>query len=236
MDTNVSGTLSLLEEAANSAVRAFVFSSTTSAFGRSLEPDQGAPAAWITEAVPSLSKNIYGATKVAAEELCELFHRDHDVPCLILRTSRFFPEADDRDESRTKYDDLNLKVNELLYRRVDIEDAVSAHRLAVERADALGFGRFIISSTTPFSPDDLTEIRIDPWPTVRRLFPECEQIFAERGWRMLRSIDRVYVNALARHHLGWRPRYDFGFALRRLEAGEDPRSNLALTIGEKGYR
>jgi hypothetical protein len=52
---------------------------------------------------------------------------------------------------------------------------------------------------------------------------------------MFDGIDRVYDNALARAELGWRPRYDFGHALDRLEAGEDPRSELALAIGAKGY-
>ena len=70
---------------------------------------------------------------------------------------------------------------------------------------------------------------------VRRLFPEYEQIFALRGWKMLASIDRVYVNARARHDLGWRPRYDFAHALDCLRAGQDPRSPLALGIGAKGY-
>jgi UDP-glucose 4-epimerase len=52
---------------------------------------------------------------------------------------------------------------------------------------------------------------------------------------MLPSIERVYVNASARHELGWSPRYDFGYALDRLRAGEDPRSALALAVGAKGY-
>jgi UDP-glucose 4-epimerase len=40
-------------------------------------------------------KNIYGVTKVAAESLCELCFRKHRLPVVVLRTSRFFPEADD---------------------------------------------------------------------------------------------------------------------------------------------
>ena len=160
VDTNISGTLNLLEEAANSAVRAFVFTSTTSTFGGALEPPPGASAAWITEEVNPVPKNIYGVTKTAAEDLCEMFHRDRGLACMILRTSRFFPEADDCEAIRVSYDDLNLKVNELLHRRVDIDDVVTAHRLAVERADALGFGRYIISATTPFTADDLADLRV----------------------------------------------------------------------------
>jgi UDP-glucose 4-epimerase len=235
VDTNVTGTLNLLEAAVEAGVGRFVFTSTTSAFGRALTPSPGAPAAWITEDVAPVARNIYGATKTAAEDLCELAHRDHGLPCLILRTSRFFPEGDDRDDVRTAYDDLNLKVNELLYRRVDIEDVVSAHRLALDRAPAIGFGRYIVSATTPFTRDDLPELRADAPAVVRRLFPGYEPVYAERGWTMLPGIDRVYVNARARSELGWEPRYDFGYALDRLRAGEEPRSRLAEAVGLKGY-
>jgi nucleoside-diphosphate-sugar epimerase len=235
VDTNVTGTLALLEEAVAAGASRFVFTSTTSAFGRALTPPEGAPAAWITEDVASVPKNIYGATKTAAEDLCELVHRDHGLPCLVLRTSRFFPEDDDRDDVRSRFDPLNLKVNELLYRRVDLEDVVEAHRLALERAPELGFGRYVISATTPFTPVDLPELPTDAPAVVRRLFPDQEAIFAERGWSMLPGIERVYVNERARTELGWQPRWDFRRALDDLAAGRDPRSALAASIGAKGY-
>src|ERR671919_1507527 len=235
VDTNVTGTLNLLEEAVAAGVGRFVFTSTTSAFGRALSPPPGAPAAWITEAVAPVPRNVYGATKTAAEDLCELAHRDQGLPCLILRTSRFFPEEDDRDEIRNGYPDMNVKVNELLYRRGDIEDMVGAHRLALERAGEIGFGRYIISATTPFTRDDLADLREDAPAVVRRRCPEYEAVYAERGWQMFPTIERVYVNSRAREELGWAPRYDFRYALDRLAAGEDPRSELALTVGAKGY-
>jgi UDP-glucose 4-epimerase len=235
VETNVTGTLTLLEAAVAAGVGRFVFTSTTSAFGRALTPGPGAPAAWITEDVAPLPRNVYGVTKTAAEDLCELVHRDHGLPCLILRTARFFPEADDREEVRDAYEDANLKVNELLYRRVDLEDVVSAHRCALERAPELGFGRYIVSATTPFARDDLAELRYDAPAVVRRLFPDYEAIYAQRGWRMFGSIERVYVNERARRELGWRPRYDFGAALARMRAGEPHSSELAAAIGAKGY-
>jgi len=235
VDTNVTGTLNLLEEAVAAGVGRFLFTSTTSAFGRALTPPPGAPAAWITEDVAPVPRNIYGTTKTAAEDLCELVHRDHGLPCLILRTSRFFPEPDDRDQVRLAYDDANVKVNELLYRRVDLEDVVSAHRLALERAPEIGFGRYIISATTPFTPDDLALLRADAPAVVRRRFPDYEGIYAQRGWTMFPSIERVYVNDRARRELGWTPRYNFRHALDRLTDGEDVRSRLALAVGAKGY-
>ena len=235
VDTNVAGTLNLLEEAAAAGVGRFLFTSTTSTFGRALTPAPEDPAAWITEDVAPVPRNIYGVTKTAAENLCELVWRDQRLPCLILRTSRFFPEEDDRDEVRPSFDELNLKVNELLYRRVDIQDAVDAHLLALERAPRIGFGRYIITATTPFSRDDVAELRRDTPAVVRRLYPDFEDIYAARGWTMLPSIDRVYVNAHAREELGWAPAYDFRRALDALAAGADPRSPLTHTIGAKGY-
>jgi UDP-glucose 4-epimerase len=235
VEVNVTGTLNLLEEAVAAGVGAFVFTSTTSAFGRALAPAPGEPAAWIDEDVTPVPRNIYGATKTAAEDLCELVHRDHGLPCLILRTSRFFPEEDDRDDVRRAYLDANVKVNELLYRRGDIEDMVSAHRRALQRAPEIGFGRYIVTATTPFTRADLAELRTDAPAVVRRLFPDYEEIYAELGWSMFPSIDRVYDNTRAREELGWSPRWDFRYALDRLAAGEEPRSELAVTVGMKGY-
>jgi nucleoside-diphosphate-sugar epimerase len=235
VETNVTGTLVLLEAAIAAGVSRFVFTSSTTTFGRALTPPPGAPAAWIDEAVVPVPKNIYGVTKRAAEDLCELFHRDHGLPCVVLRTSRFFPEADDRDDMRAAYDDLNLKVNELLYRRVDLEDVVTAHRLALDRAPEIGFAKLIVSATAPFEPDDLATLGTDARAVVRRLFPHYEAVYARRGWRMFPALDRVYVNARARALLGWEPRYGFGLALERLAAGEDPRSPLARAVGAKGY-
>jgi UDP-glucose 4-epimerase len=235
VDTNITGTLNLLEEAVAAGVGRFVFTSTTSTFGRALTPGDRQPAAWITEDVVPIPRNVYGVTKTSAEGLCELVHRDHGLPCVILRTSRFFPEADDRDEVRTAYDDANLKANELLYRRVDIEDAVSAHLLALSRAPDLGFGRYIISATTPFTTEDLAQLRTDAPAVVARRFGDFERVYATVGWRMFPSIERVYDNGRARRDLGWAPRYDFGHALELLAAGREARSELAIAVGAKGY-
>ena len=172
---------------------------------------------------------------MAAESLCELFARKQGLPCLVLRTSRFFPEADDDPEVSAAYESANTQVNELLNRRVDIADVVDAHRLAIERAGAIGFGRYIISATTPFGPEHLAELRADAAGLVRRLYPQAQDLFAARGWRLFPSLDRVYVNAAARRDLGWAPRYDFASSLARLAAGQDHRSDLAITVGAKGY-
>ncbi len=235
IDCNITGTLVLLEAAAAAHVGAFVFTSTTSTFGHALTPAAGQAAAWITEAVVPVPKNIYGMTKVAAEDLCEIHHRRTGMPCLVLRTSRFFPEADDDDGKRAAYDDANLKANEYLYRRVDIEDVVSAHLLAIDKAAELRFARYLISASSPFSRRDCEQLRHDPHAVVKRAVPAFEAEYARRGWRMMADIERVYVNDLARAQLGWTPRYDFAHVIARLAAGEDFCSPLARAVGRKGY-
>jgi UDP-glucose 4-epimerase len=235
VDTNVTGTLNLLEEAAAAGIDSFVYTSTTSVFGDALVPPRDAPAAWITEEVTPVPRNIYGVTKAAAEDLCELFHRNQNLPCIVLRTSRFFPEDDDNRKVRQEFSDANAKANEYLYRRVDIEDVVSAHMLAAEQAAAIGFRKYIVSATTPFHRSDLAELRVNAPFVVRQRVSEYEDEYGRRQWRMFPSIDRVYANERARNELGWAPRYDFNSILEQLKADEDMRSPLAQLVGSKGY-
>ena len=235
VDVNIAGTLTLLEAAVAANVGAFVYTSTTSAFGSALTPAPGEPAAWITEDVVPVPRNIYGATKVAAESLCELFHRDRGMPVIVLRTSRFFPEEDDVAAVAAAYALANAQANELLYRRADIEDVVIAHLLAMKSAGEIGFGRYIVSATTPFGREDLPELRADAPAVVRRQFPDCEALYAANGWTLFPSLDRVYVNDRARSALGWEPKHDFRRVLDCLAKGEDFRSELAKAVGVKGY-
>jgi nucleoside-diphosphate-sugar epimerase len=234
VDANVTGTLNLLEGAAAAKAK-FVYTSTTSVFGHASRPSAELPSAWVTEDLVPVPRNIYGVTKKAAEDLCELFHRKLGVPCVVLRTSRFFLDEDDDPAIRGAYDDANVKVNEYLYRRIDVEDVVTAHLRALERAAEIGFGRYIVSATTPFSPGDVAELRTNAPSVVRRLFPDYERVYARRGWKMFPAFDRVYVNARARAELGWEPRHVFRRLLDRVEAGEDVLSPLARAVGFKGY-
>lgn len=235
VDTNISGTLTLLEAAVAADVGAFVCTSTTSMFGHAMRAGVDQPAVWVTEDLQPVPRNIYGVTKTAAEQLCELIQRRDGLPVLVLRTSRFFPEADDDESRRAAMDDGNLKTLEYLYRRVDIEDVVDAHLLARQRAPELGFDRFIISATTPFRPEDVHALRNDAPAVLARRLPAATRTLAALGWQMAPGIDRVYDNSRARTVLGWAPRHDFTAVLDRVATGGSWRSPLAEQLGAKGY-
>ncbi len=235
VDTNISGTLALLEAAAGAGVEAFVMTSSTTVFGDALIPTPGEPAAWIDETVVSVPKNIYGVTKAAAEDLCQLAHRNDGLNCVVLRTSRFFPESDDAPDTQEGRTDENVKADEYAYRRVALEDVVSAHLLAAVRAAEIGFARYVISATTPFLEDDLAELRTDAAAVFARRAPRAAAVWAERGWRFPSRLDRVYVNAKARDELDWRPEFDLDAVAAMVARGGSVRTPLSQVIGSKEY-
>ncbi|MCF6320138.1 MAG: NAD(P)-dependent oxidoreductase [Proteobacteria bacterium] len=235
IDTNVTGTLNLLEESKLQGVKSFVFTSTTSTFGDSLRPTESQPAVWVNENLMPQAKNIYGVTKIAAENLCQLFYRNHQLPCIVLKTSRFFPEADDDKIMRESYLDANIKANEFLFRRVDVADIVDAHILAMKKASDIGYGKYIISASSPFAQSDLMDLQSNAPKVVTKYFPDFQEIYTTKNWQMFPNIGRVYVNNKAKNELKWNPKYDFQHILNSLKSGNDYRSELTCLIQPKGY-
>ena len=234
VDVNIHGTLTLLEAARARGVVRFVYTSTTSAFGDALEPEPGAPAVWIDEDVVPVPKNIYGATKCAAEDLCALFARNEGMATTVLRISRFFPEDDDSAAARQAFSGENMKANEFLHRRVDVEDVASAHICALDRT-APGFGRYIISAPPPFSRDDLPRLPTQADAVIAAYFPDAPGVFKRAGFALPERIGRVYSSHRAVAELGWSPVYTFERVLAQIAAGEPIGSDLMRQIGVKGY-
>jgi len=223
IETNVQGTLNLLQEATaeGSTVDRFVFTSTTSlmisqeirdAHRRGIER-----AFWIDEEMATLEpRNIYGVSKLSAEHLCRMVHGATGLPIVILRTSRFFPEEDDMAHEIIQ-SGANTKANEFLFRRLTVHDAASAHIVALDRAPQIDFDTFIISALTPFSPEDCEQLMEYAPLVVHRYFPRYREIYARRGWTMFDYIDRVYDSNKAMRRLGFVCRTDFGDILAQLD-------------------
>jgi nucleoside-diphosphate-sugar epimerase len=220
IDTNVTGTLNLLEAASSADVNRFVFTSTTSLMiSQALRDGEHArgQAVWLDESSGPLEpRNIYGVTKLAAEGLCRLHNLERGMNCVVLRTGRFFPEDDD---TLRGLDGLNLKANEFLHRRLTVEDAARAHIVAMEKAPVLGFDLFVLSAPTPFTRSDCEELQRDAAAVVRRCFPDAADLYAARGWRLPERIGRVYDSARAQDVLGLRFDTSFGTVLDALRRG-----------------
>ncbi|SRR5579883_32696 len=209
IDVNITGTQNLLETAIKNKIKSFIFTSTTSVFGHALSPGDEEPAVWINENLSPIPKNIYGVTKFAGENLCQLAHQETGLNIIILRTSRFFPKEKDINNMISGFSEENIKVIEYLHRRVNIADVVTAHEQALERASDIGFDKFIITATTPFKESDCAELIWNAPATLKKYYPAYKEIFDKMGWKMFPSLSRVYDNKKAREFLGWNPKYNF---------------------------
>ena len=218
VDVNLSGTLNLLEASVAARASRFVFTSTTSLMiSTAIREGRGDTAVWIDETLAPLEpRNIYGVTKLAAEQVCRLIHAEHGLPVIILRTSRFFPEDDD---THLTLSGENMKANELLHRRLTAEDAAQGHIVALERAPEIGFGTFILSAPTPFVPDDVAALKADAPGVIARYFPDAAELYARQGWQLPATIDRVYDSGLSERVLGFRCETDFAAVLAALRSG-----------------
>ncbi|MBO0663009.1 NAD(P)-dependent oxidoreductase [Jiella sp. MQZ9-1] len=220
IEVNVTGTLNLLEAALAAGHDRFVFTSTTSLMISQVIRDEAGPAAvWLDEAAgPLAPRNIYGVTKLTAEGLCRLFHRQHGLSSVVLRTARFFPEEDD---TLDQLPGENLKANEFLNRRLTVEDCARAHLAALDRARGLGFDLFVVSAPTPFDRSETAALKTDAAAVIARHFPQAPGLYAQRGWALPTSIGRVYDSARMERVLGFRCETDFAAILRALETGAD---------------
>jgi UDP-glucose 4-epimerase len=194
IETNVAGTLHLLEAAVAAHVRRFVYTSTTSLYGYALVPTDRA--VWVTEELALRPRDIYDISKRAAEDLCRHAAEAQGLPTICLRTGRFYAEGPEQ-----------VAIHRL-YRGADVRDIAAAHVVALTNAD-IHFDLFNIAARSPFTQEDLSELLRDAPAVIRRYFPEAEAIFARRGWRLPQTIDRVYVIERAEGLLGYRPRWSF---------------------------
>ncbi|UHD45953.1 NAD(P)-dependent oxidoreductase [Aureimonas altamirensis] len=85
VQANVVGTANMLELARIRGMRRFVFCSSTSAYGATPEPQKDSPA--VSEDAPLQPTSVYGATKVAGEQLMAGYRRQHGLDAVAIRMS-----------------------------------------------------------------------------------------------------------------------------------------------------
>ncbi|WP_428683871.1 NAD-dependent epimerase/dehydratase family protein [Sphingopyxis sp.] len=221
IDVNTTGTLNLIEAAVAAGNDRFLFTSTTSLMVRAdVRAGAGEMGAWWMDEDfgPIEPRNIYGITKLAAEQACRLVHREHGINVAILRTGRFFPEDDD---THAVPSGPNLKANELLNRRLTVEDAAAAHLAALEAAPQIGCDTFILSASPPFAREEAGELARDAHAVIARHYPDAAGLYAAAGWVLPDTIDRVYDPSRAERRFGWRAKTDFGSVLSALRDGTE---------------
>ncbi|MFD2286291.1 NAD-dependent epimerase/dehydratase family protein [Pedobacter petrophilus] len=199
VDTNIKGTLNLLNACVANGIGKFLFTSTTSIYGKSLVDDN--EAVWVNEELPIQPRDIYDITKQSCEELCREFFEKEKLDVTVFRVGRFLPEPD------------NLKLNHRLYRGLDEQDGADALRLALEH-NFEQFEIFNISSGSPFQKEDLIELKHDAACVIAKYYPEVIELYERNHWTLPESIDRVYRSDKAMQMLSYQPKFTFEYLLK----------------------
>jgi nucleoside-diphosphate-sugar epimerase len=200
---NVDGTRNVLDVASALGVARIVLTSTTALYGRASTDTDAA--VWVDEQLPPQPTTIYHRTKLAAEALLQQAAHQGGPSVRIVRMSRCFPEA------------ANVMAAFRLHRGIDARDVASAHAAALRHAGPAS-DLFVVSGQVPFVAGDATALKHDVTSVLRLRAPALVQAFAQRGWTLPRSIDRVYDPARAIATLGWRPRFGFDEVLAMFDA------------------
>jgi UDP-glucose 4-epimerase len=198
IDTNIYGTLNLLNASIHHGIKQFLYISTTSIYGAAMvNPTQ---AVWVDELLTEQPRDIYDITKQAAEQLCKDFFYKEGLQTSIYRVGRFLPEA------------ANLQANHRLYRGLDERDGAQALYLALQHHFA-DFEIFNIASSSPFTKDDLKALKDNPVEIIQQMYPDAVAIYQAKKWKFPNSIDRVYVTDKAKNLLGYSPKFTFDYLL-----------------------
>ncbi len=192
--TNIDGTLILLNACVKHGVKKFLYTSTTSIYGKSMV--DSTQAVWVDEALLPDPRDIYDITKWTAELLCRDYFEKKGIETTVLRVSRFLPEDD------------NLKAIHRLYRGLDEQDGAMAHILALEKTFDT-FQTYNISNDSPFQKEDLEQLLFEPKEVIKKYYPNIEAIFKAKNWAFPKSIDRVYSIDKANRELGYMPVNNF---------------------------
>lgn len=200
IETNIYGTLNLLNASVKYSLKQFLYISTTSIYGAAMvDPAQ---AVWVNEELVEKPRDIYDITKQAAEQLCKDFFYKEGLQASVYRVGRFLPEK------------ANLEANHRLYRGLDERDGAEALYLALGHHFE-HFEIFNIASTSPFSKDDLKTLKDNPKEAILKLYPEAEALYAAKNWMFPKSIDRVYITEKAKDLLGYSPKFTFDYLLKK---------------------
>jgi UDP-glucose 4-epimerase len=211
LETNVNGTLNVLEAVRRHGTPRLVQTSTSEVYGT---PDQ-VP---ITEDHPLKGQSPYSASKIAADKFCEAYHRSFQVPVVTLRPFNTFGP---RQSIRAVIPTILVQ---LLAGRKRIElGALDPRRDFTYTEDTIE--GFIAAGTVPGIEGTTIHLGTGTDVSIRELFEyACRAVNVEasvhqKEERMRPAASEVMVlrsdPSYAAEKLGWRPRVSLEEGLAR---------------------
>lgn len=210
-DLNASGTFHVMQAALDANVRAVVLSSTMGVYGESRRPISGR-AVRVQEDLPLVPADVYGASKVVAEELSRYFAR-RGLAGASLRYGMFVPEP---------FHHAGIR---FLYGGVDERDVASANITAMEHLlkspAGTHLGAFNIESAVPWEEPDFETLLESPLDVIARHWPDGPALLVAQEVAPWGPITEYYDIGRAREILGWQPRWGFNEYVGALREGRN---------------
>ena len=209
-ESNIIGTLNVLEAARHHKTARVIHTSTSEVYGTA----RYAP---INEAHPLQGQSPYSASKIGADKLAESFHLSFNLPVVTVRPfNTFGPRQSARAVIPTIITQALagkvIKLGNLDTTRdfTYVEDTVEGFLKAAQADDALG-GTFNLGTGSEIRVGELAEKIISATGTQARVQVEALRLRPDKS-EVLRLISD---NSLAKQSLGWSPRFSLDEGLGR---------------------
>ncbi len=211
VDTNIKGTLNVLQAARDEGTQRVIVTSTSEVYGTA----RYVP---IDEAHPMQGQSPYSATKIGADRIAESFFRSFDLPVVIARP---FNTYGPRQSARAIIPTI---ISQLIAGRGEIElgsltptrdlnyvsDTVAGF-LALARCDEAVGHEVNIGSGTEISMEALARTLIELVDPAARIVTGEERLRPAKS-----EVERLVAdNSLMRRLTGWTPAVDLTTGLRR---------------------
>ena len=210
IDTNIIGTLNVLQSARRNGVGRVVHTSTSEVYGTA----RYVP---IDENHPLQGQSPYAASKIGADKLAEAFHLSFDLPCVTVRPfNTFGPRQSSRAVIPTIISQIlrnsRVKLGALTPTRDlnFVSNTVEGFLAAGSSPDAIG-GTFNLGSGHEISIGNLAELIGEIMNSNVEIIADNERVRPSGS-----EVERLLAdNTLARDVLGWWPQTDLRTGLER---------------------
>jgi len=209
IDTNVKGTLNIVQAAKDLGIERVLVTSTSEVYGTA----QYVP---IDENHPRQPQSPYSASKIGADCIAESFYRSFDLPLTIVRPfNTFGPRQSARAVIPTIITQLLAGVNEIKLGDVRptrdlvyVKDTAAGFIAIAESQELIGHD-CNIATQSEISVGDLADM------LIRKINPAAKIIHEEQRMRPEKSeVFRLFgSNAKIKAHTSWQPKYTFEQAI-----------------------
>ncbi len=213
VDTNIKGTLNVLQAARTCSVERVLVTSTSEVYGSA----QYAP---IDECHPFQGQSPYSATKIGADRLAESFYRSFDTPVTIVRPfNTYGPRQSARAVIPTIITQLLSGDTELRLGSVTptrdfnyvVDTAQAFIALAETEASEVVGGEINIATGKEYSIGAIAQMLIAQINPAARVIVEDERLRPEKS----EVVRLVGDNSKLIRLTNWRPRYDMEAGLHK---------------------